>query len=356
MNPAVTVIVPCYRAGSYVEEAIRSVQAQTFQDWECLLINDGSDDAATLEALERIDAFGDERIQLLQHSGGENRGVSASRNLGLDHARGRYIAFLDSDDAWLPEKLDRQVSVLEAASEEVGLVFSSYYSITRQTTGSSPAESDRQLSKDAEVLPELFDGTTRSALSALLWKPATRYYNWVQSPTPLVRSVCFESGLRFVGPPRLNYQFEDYLMWLELACQYAFIGLSEPLALYRTHSDQYTAIDTREDEVMLYLNAMHQVFALFLARQESNLSATEKREITRKLKRSTLLRVEHANKTLLFRLFTFSAQRGYWAGFVVAMLRRYWNRFHYAVRRTRIFKRCQPMLKLLFRRKACGTS
>ncbi len=356
MKPIVSVIIPCYRSGRYVEEAVRSVQAQTFQDWEFLLVNDGSGDAATLEALERIEAFGDDRIQLLQHPGAENRGVSASRNLGLDHARGRYIAFLDSDDAWLPEKLKRQVAILEAAPKEVGLVFSSYYNVASHAVMSSLNESDWQLSKDADALPKLFDGNARSALSSLLWKPATRYVNWIQSPTPLVRAVCFESGLRFVGPPQLNYQFEDYLMWLELACHYEFIGLSEPLALYRTHSGQYTAIGEREDEVMLHLNAMHQVFALFLARQRSNLSVTEKQEIARKLKRSTLLRVEHASGRLLSRLIAFSAKKGYLVGLFLAMVRRYWNRLHYAVRRSKIFKRCQPMLKTLFRRKASGTS
>lgn len=248
VNPTASVIVPCYRAGAYVEEAIRSVQAQTFQDWECLLINDGSDDMATLEALARIEASGDNRIQLLQHPSGENRGVSASRNLGLDHAHGRYVAFLDSDDAWLPEKLAKQVAVLESAPEHVGMVFCDFWECHDSDPGCAMAEQNLEPNAWGENLAQWFDGSPGATFAAMLKEPKEGLFNWVQSPTPLVRAMCFEEGLRFTGPPRLTVQYEDYLMWMMLAAQWDFIALPDRLAIYRVHDQSFTGRFHLSDE------------------------------------------------------------------------------------------------------------
>jgi glycosyltransferase involved in cell wall biosynthesis len=114
--PAVTAVTIFRNAEAYLREAVASVLAQTWPDWELLLVDDGSADGSG--AIAR--AFADEhagRIRYLTHPGGVNRGMSASRNLGVAHARGRYVAFLDADDVWLPSALARQVAALDASPE-----------------------------------------------------------------------------------------------------------------------------------------------------------------------------------------------------------------------------------------------
>ncbi len=112
---AISVIMIFRDAGDFIAEAIESVRDQTFTDWELLLVDDGSIDASGGIAAEYAQRWPD-RIRLLRHPGGENRGMSASRNLGLDAARGRYVAFLDADDAYLPDRLRRHVEILDRMS------------------------------------------------------------------------------------------------------------------------------------------------------------------------------------------------------------------------------------------------
>lgn len=109
--PTVSVILIFLDEERYLPEAIDSVLAQTCPDWELLLCDDGStDNSATIA---RQYAALDERIRCLEHPGRLNRGMSATRNLGLRHARGTYVALLDADDVWLPQKLSEQVALAE---------------------------------------------------------------------------------------------------------------------------------------------------------------------------------------------------------------------------------------------------
>lgn len=110
--PLVSVITIFHQAERFFEEAIDSVLAQTFVGWELLLADDGSTDGGTAIA-RRYAAAHPDRIRYLDHPGHANRGMSETRNLGIAAARGRYVAFLDADDVYLPEKLARQVEILE---------------------------------------------------------------------------------------------------------------------------------------------------------------------------------------------------------------------------------------------------
>jgi glycosyltransferase involved in cell wall biosynthesis len=115
-KPLVSVITPFLDGEAFLREAIESVMAQTYDHWELLLIDDGS--AATATAIARHYADGRPgKVRYLEHDGHENRGVCASRNLGVRHARGEYVALLDADDVWLPHKLERQVAILGAQPE-----------------------------------------------------------------------------------------------------------------------------------------------------------------------------------------------------------------------------------------------
>jgi glycosyltransferase involved in cell wall biosynthesis len=118
-SPSVSVIIPTYNRARCIERAVRSVQNQTFRDFEVLVCDDGSTDA-TCEVVASSQA-NDSRIRLLRLA--VNQGAGAARNRGMREARGEYIAFLDSDDEWLPEKLARQIERLDREPPSIGICF-----------------------------------------------------------------------------------------------------------------------------------------------------------------------------------------------------------------------------------------
>jgi glycosyltransferase involved in cell wall biosynthesis len=127
-----SVVMPFFNAERYIEEAIRSVLAQTYQDWELLLIDDGSADHSAVIARGFADQY-PERIRYLMHPGRANRGANASRNLGIAHARGEYVAMHDADDVSERRRLEKQVSFLDA-HPEVALLGAHYTVIDGQGT------------------------------------------------------------------------------------------------------------------------------------------------------------------------------------------------------------------------------
>ncbi len=112
-KPLVSAIIIFLNEEKFIEEAIESVFAQTYNHWELLLVDDGSSDKSSDVARRYAEQYPD-KVQYLEHQSHENRGMSASRNLGVRRARGKYISYLDGDDVWLPNKLDEQVAILEA--------------------------------------------------------------------------------------------------------------------------------------------------------------------------------------------------------------------------------------------------
>jgi glycosyltransferase involved in cell wall biosynthesis len=117
-GPLVSAIIIFFDDEKFLSEAVESVLAQSIDHWELLLVDDGSSDASTRIAREYADRF-EGRVRYLEHEGHQNKGMSAARNLGVRHAKGKYLAFLDSDDVWMPDKLQRQVSLLESMPEVV---------------------------------------------------------------------------------------------------------------------------------------------------------------------------------------------------------------------------------------------
>ena len=116
-KPLVSAIINFYNAGEkFFIEAIESILAQTYDNWELLLADDGSTDESTAIAFRYVKQY-PEKVRYLEHNQHQNRGMSATRNLGIRHAKGEYIAFLDADDVWLPDKLEEQVPIMEAHPE-----------------------------------------------------------------------------------------------------------------------------------------------------------------------------------------------------------------------------------------------
>lgn len=262
IRPKVSVIVPAYNAQATLGQAISSILAQTFGDLEVLVVDDGSSDHTWAEALkwqQRDPA----RVRLLCHPGGANRGVAASRNLALDQAQGEFIAFLDADDAWLVHKLERQLQAFAELPSHVGVVFSNAWNVRAQP-GEPCDAAERWLNPLSLELEERFRGEPGSSVEQLLFKPPDQFCNWVMSPTPLVRACHFSDGLRFIGPPRLNTQFEDYLMWLLLAFRCEFVALQDPLAYYRIHGTQFVSRYVKNARCLDYLIATRELIDILL--------------------------------------------------------------------------------------------
>lgn len=109
--PAVSIITPVYNVEKWIEETIDCVRAQTFSDWEMLLVEDGSTDR-TVQVIQRyLERTGEGRIRLIRQE--KNGGAARARNRGVREAAGRYIAYVDADDLWEPEKLERQTAFME---------------------------------------------------------------------------------------------------------------------------------------------------------------------------------------------------------------------------------------------------
>ena len=116
VNGLVSIIIPFLNSERFLSETIESVLHQSYTQWELLLVDDGSTDSSTRIAKECAARL-PEKIRYLEHAGHRNRGLTCSRNLGARNSCGEYLAFLDSDDVWLPHKLDAQVALMDSQLE-----------------------------------------------------------------------------------------------------------------------------------------------------------------------------------------------------------------------------------------------
>lgn len=120
-RPCVSVVIIAFNAEAFLAEAIDSVLFQSFSDYELIVVDDGSADG-TAAIAEEYRGWRPDLVRVVRHPDGRNHGMSAARNLGLECARGEFIAFLDADDVWTPDKLKEQVAILRA-DPEAGLVY-----------------------------------------------------------------------------------------------------------------------------------------------------------------------------------------------------------------------------------------
>jgi len=208
MGPAVSVVIPVWNAAATLAETLASVRAQVFEDWELLLVDDASTDSSPILARALADA--DSRIRILTLP--ENGGPAAARNAGIRAARGRYIAFVDADDLWRPQKLARQIGFMRA--EGHALTFSAYRRIAADGRPLGivrpPVRVDR---------PELLKGNVIGCLTAV-----------------------YDSAMvgRLEMPPIRRRQ--DYGLWLEILERVPYAhALPEVLADYRVHSGSLSA-------------------------------------------------------------------------------------------------------------------
>ncbi|MCQ6332113.1 MULTISPECIES: glycosyltransferase family 2 protein [Bacillus cereus group] len=124
----ISIVIPSYNASAFIKETIQSVQSQTYTNWEMIIIDDVSKDNTRELIKEEIKKDG--RIQLIELQ--ENGGAAIARNIGINNAKGKYVAFLDSDDLWLPEKLEKQLEFMQ--NNDIAFSFTSYQIMNQDGT------------------------------------------------------------------------------------------------------------------------------------------------------------------------------------------------------------------------------
>ena len=221
IKPLVSVIIPTYNRAQYICNAIDSVLAQTYRNIEVIVVDDGStDDTRCI-----LSRYGPNIRYVFQN----NAGPSAARNNGITKARGRLIAFLDSDDIWLPEKLERQVQLI-ADSRDIGLVNCGYYAIDASgkiTTGPTIMKNYKNKKlflKEFMVHNILCAGVSGS----------------------LIKRDCFDKLGLFNED---LWAGEDWDMWLRIAKHYDVKFVEEPLIKYRLHGANLCNDTTRIEAV-----------------------------------------------------------------------------------------------------------
>lgn len=227
MEEMVSIIVPVYRAAPYIAETIEMVTKQTYQNWELLLIDDHSPDnsAEIIQSIiekqsgQALSHSGDtERIHLIRKE--KNEGAARARNTGIERAKGRYIAFLDADDIWFPEKLEKELSFME--EKQAAFAFTAY------EFGDEKARGTGKIVKVPERL------TYRKALSRTVIFTSTVIFDTAKISKELIRMPAVAS--------------EDTATWWKvLRNGYTAYGLNETLAIYRRpvkslSSNKFTAL------------------------------------------------------------------------------------------------------------------
>lgn len=214
----VSVIIPVYNSEVSVAETLRSVLAQTYKDFEIIIVDDGCTD----KSIEIYQQFDDTRMQIVHQ---RNRGLAGARNTGIRHAQGEYLAFIDSDDLWLPEKLAKHVEHLER-SPTVGVSFSRSILIDEQ----SQPLGIYQMPKLTDITPEyLFcRNPISNGSSVVIRRDVLSEIKFQENLYGEVEDFYFDDRFR---------QSEDIECWLRIALQtnWKIEGIAEALTLYRVN-------------------------------------------------------------------------------------------------------------------------
>lgn len=222
---SVTVIIPTYNAAGVLGRAIKSVLDQTYDDLELIVVDDRSTD----NTAEVVESFNDPRVRYVGRE--KNGGEAAARNTGIRLAKGKYVAFLDSDDEWLPTKLEKQMDVFQRSSEETGLVYAGCVWID---------EAGRFIKRD---VPRLRGNVFESLLTS----------NQISGSSSgvLLRRKCLKHiGLFDDSLPGCP----DWDMWIRLSKHCRFDFVSEDLVIY--HASE-TSIASKIDKVARAREAIH---------------------------------------------------------------------------------------------------
>lgn len=308
--PLVTAIVGCYNHAKYVETALESVRGQTYSNIELIVFDDCSTDESVNRIRHWIERTG-HPCTFLPHA--KNMGICRSFNDALAHAKGKYIAVLAADDAWLPQKTETLVGVLEQCTEDVAVAFSDAYLMDARGER-IPGTFIKNHCKRSRPLPE-------SDFFTELWSE-----NFIPAMATLIRF----DRMRDVGIYDEDLAFEDWDMWLRLSVRFRFVFSACPTALYRILPSSMSHSRKAEMDVSTTLMRAKLAASDCLPRSMSRVGATfitdaaENMYRSRRPGRHLMLRKAlrlHASKRALFMLLcsgcglsyeAYAAVRGVW--------------------------------------------
>lgn len=200
-SPLVSIITPSYNAEKFIEETIKSVQNQTLTDWEMIIVDDCSKDK-TRDILHRIAEL-DSRLKVVLSE--ENGGAAVARNTALEQAKGRYIAFLDSDDLWKPKKLEKQIAVMQ--KNNYAFTFTAY----------------ELMNENGDLLNKTINAPNKIDYKGLL----------KNTIIGCLTVILDKDQVGDVRMPNIRTR-QDFALWLSvLRDGHTAYGLSEPLSVYR---------------------------------------------------------------------------------------------------------------------------
>ncbi len=209
----VSVVLPTYNRAQSIRSAIDSVLAQTYRDFELIIVDDGSTDSTR----ELVEQYSDKRIRYIRHE--KNRGLAAGRNTGARDARGIFIANQDSDDIWMPEKLQREVHALESAYPRVGVAYSRLEKVFSEGAGPVYIPASNAAVANGNLHRKLLEG------------------NFITMQVALMRKECFE---KVGGFDESLSAFQDWDFWLRVSNAYEFVYVPEVGVRARVSLDSIT--------------------------------------------------------------------------------------------------------------------
>lgn len=237
-DPAISVVVPTFNREKLLPRALDSILSQTFDDWEIVLVDDGSTDNTTRLVADYQRRVGDRMVYLRR----PHRGVNWARNHGIDECRGRFVAFLDSDDEFLPDKLQRQLDLFEKRPE-LGLVYGDYAFVDLDGVRFNSAfDTHIPLAREVpfeEIAPRLCV-CTESVFNTLV------HGYFIATIVGMVRRDVLADSIRF--PTDCGYS-EEWLFYLRVAraCRAGFVN--EPLCLHHFTGGSLTRTDKHRNSV-----------------------------------------------------------------------------------------------------------
>lgn len=221
-EPLVSIVIPVYNGARYLAEAVDSALGQTYRDKEVVVVNDGSRDDGATEAVAK--AYGD-RIRYLSK---ENGGVATALNMGIERAEGDYISWLSHDDAYPPDKVERQVTFLNELGDRAANTI---------PYGGVVYMDERSVVFDEYRLPEVPPKKLYQALlcEAVFASPVRRMRFGINGCTTLIPKEAFAKAGLFDPALRTT---QDYDMWFRLNREYDFVQMQGPLLRSRLHPEQ----------------------------------------------------------------------------------------------------------------------
>lgn len=275
-TPTVSVVIPTFNRATFVSEAVASVLKQSYQKFELIVIDDGSTDSTA----EIVNSFKDQRLIFIKQ---ENRGRSAARNRAIALSRGTFITFLDSDDVYLVDKLERQVHFMES-HPDIAMTYTSALC----------------MNESGDLFPEKYEATVcrRSREDIAFYLPST-----ITLPTVMVRREVFDS---VGGFDESMSRFEDTDMWRRISRCHRIEAIQEYTCKLRTHRDN--CLSSQDPD---YIHSALDYYASKILREDSELSILARRRGVARIYLQygyalwTVLRWKHKGRRLLFAAFRY---------------------------------------------------